>query len=186
MTNQSSDRGPLLAVVIAFVILALVGAAVFLLNPHKTAEFAVSHVDLFAPHTEFQAMRGQTNVLGEQPQTEDDLYVVAHIRLTDKLRLPLFISAWTATVTLANGSSVDATIVPAKQLPRLGETFPKLPGLVSQPAVQFNDEVAPGSTLEGTLIFLFPNVKESDWQTKKSAELTLQLRNQDALTATLP
>lgn len=182
----NSDRGPLLSVVIAFAVLCVIGVAVFLLNPHKTAEFSVTHVDLYAPHTEFSTIRGQTNVLGEQAQTEDDLYVVAHIRLTDKLRLPLFLSAWTATATLANGSTVDATIVPAKELPRLGETFPKLPGLVSEPAVQFNDEVAPGSTLNATLIFLFPNVKESDWQAKKSAELTVQLRNQDALTAKLP
>lgn len=186
MANESSDRGPLFAVVIAFVILAVIGVAVFLLNPHKTAEFAVTHVDLFAPHTEFQAMRGQTNVIGEQAQTEDDLYVISRIRVEDKLRLPLFISAWTATVTLANGNSVDATLVPARELPRLGETFPKLPSLISQPVLQFNDEVAPGSTYEGTVVLLFPNVKESDWQTKKSAELTLQLRNQNALTTNLP
>ncbi|HVG27126.1 MAG TPA: hypothetical protein VM865_05940 [Acidobacteriaceae bacterium] len=184
--QSSSDRGFLVPVVIAFVVLAILGAAVFLLNPHKTAEFSVTKVDLFAPHTEFNAVPGSTHIIGEAPATEDDLYVVAHVRLTDKLRLPLFLSAWTATATLADGSSADATIVPASQLSRLGQSFPALPGLITQPAFRFNDEIAPGSTAEGTLIFLFPNLTQAAWQSKKSAELTLQLRNQNALTAKLP
>src|ERR1700748_3777638 len=120
---SSSDRGPLTAVIIAFVVLAIITAAGFLLNPHKTAELSVSKVDLFAPHTQFDASKGSMKVLGETAQSEDDLYVVPHVSITDKLRLPLFLFGWTATVTLADGSTQDAPVVTPQQLPRLHHIF---------------------------------------------------------------
>ena len=182
----SSDRGPLTAVVIAFVVLAIIGAAVFLLNPHKVAELSVSKVDVFAPHTQFSADQGgPVHVLGETGQTEDDLYVVAHTSLTDKLRLPIFLFGWTSTMTLADGSSVDATVVPAQQLPRLGQIFPQLPPLASNP-IRDGDEIAPGATKTGDIILLFPNTTQDQWNKKKSATLTIELRNQEAQTVKLP
>src|ERR1700739_2920534 len=113
---SSSDRGPLTAVLIAFAILAIITAAVFFLNPRKIAELSVSKVDLFAPHTQFDASQGSMKVLGETAQSEDDLYVVAHVNITDKLRLPLFLFGWSATVTLADGSPQNATGLTRQEL----------------------------------------------------------------------
>jgi hypothetical protein len=183
---SSSDRGPLTAVIIAFVVLAIVTAAVFLLNPHKIAELSLAKVDLFAPHTQFAASQETTKVLGETAQSEDDLYVVAHVNITDKLRLPLFLFGWTATVTFADGSTQDATVVPAQQLPRLGQIFPQLASLATQQPFHDGDEIAPGTTASGSFILLFPNMTEDQWHKKRSAALTIELRNQEAQTLKLP
>jgi len=183
---SSSDRGPLTAVVIAFVVLAIITAAVFLLNPHKIAEISVSKVDLFAPHTEFSQSQGSMKVLGETAQSEDDLYVVAHVNITDKLRLPLFLFGWTATATLEDGSTQEATVVPAQQLPRLAQIFPQLAGLSSTQPFHDGDEIAPGNTASGSFILLFPNTTQDQWNKKRSATLTIELRNQEAQTVKLP
>jgi hypothetical protein len=183
---MASDRGPLTAVIIAFVVLAIITAAVFLLNPHKVAEVSVSKVDLYAPHTEFAAAPGSTKVVGETGQSEDDLYVVAHVTIADKLRLPLFLFGWTATVTFSDGSTQDATVVPAQQLPRLAQIFPQLSGLASTQPFHDGDEIAPGTTSSGSFILLFPNTTQDQWNKKRSAALTIELRNQEAQTVKLP
>src|ERR1700744_1953638 len=184
--ETSSDRGPLTAVVIAFVVLAIVAAAVFLFNPHKIAEVSVSKVDLFSPHTQFQASQEAVHVLGETAQSEDDLYVVAHASITDKLRLPLFLFGWTATVTFTDGSTQDATVVPAQQLARLGQIFPQLASLSTQRPFHDGDEIAPGTTASGSFVLLFPNTTQDQWNKKRSAVLTVELRNQEAQTVKLP
>jgi len=183
---ESSDRGPLTAVVIAFVVLAIITAAVFLFNPHKIAEISVSKVDLYAPHTEFAASQGSTHVVGETGQSEDDLYVVAHVNITDKLRLPLFLFGWTATVTFSDGTTQDATVVPPQQLPRLSQIFPQLAGLAATQPFHDGDEIAPGTTSAGSFILLFPNTTQDQWNKKRSAALTIELRNQEAQTVKLP
>jgi hypothetical protein len=180
-----SDRGPLTAVLIAFAVLAVIAAAVFLLNPRKIADVSVSKVDVFAPHTEFASSPSSMHVLGETAQSEDDLYVVAHVSITDKLRLPLFLFGWTSTVTLPDGSTRDATTVPPQQLPRLGEIFPQIPPLAPHP-LHDTDEIAPGTTANGDIVLLFPNTTQDQWNKKKSATLTIELRDQQAQTVKLP
>lgn len=185
--DSSSERGPLTAVVIAFVVLALIAAAVFLFNPHKVAEVSVSKVDLFSPHTQFAASpgSGSMKVLGETAQSEDDLYVVAHTSFNNKLRIPVFLFGWTATVTFADGTTQDATIVPAQQLARLGQMFPQLPPLISNP-FHDGDEIAPNTTATGDFVLLFPNTTQDQWNKKRSAAMTIELRNQEAQTVKLP
>jgi hypothetical protein len=183
--DTPSDRGPLTAVVIAFVVLAIVTAAVFLLNPRKITEITVSKVDLFAPHTQFEANQESVKVLGETAQSEDDLYVIAHTTISDKLRLPIFLFGWTATVTFADGSTQDATVVPAQQLSRLGQIFPQLPPMVNNP-FHDGDEIGPGQTATGDFVLLFPNTTQDQWNKKRSAVMTIELRNQEAQTVKLP
>jgi hypothetical protein len=183
--NSSFTGGPLIAVVIAVVVLVAVAVAVFVFNPHKMAAFSIAKVDLFAPHTEFQSMPGATHVLGQAPAAEDDLYVVAHIRFTVDQRLPLFLTDWTGLVKLADGTTVDATTVPAQELPRLEQIFPGLTPLVTQP-LRFGEEVAAGATREGTIILLFPNTTESAWRTRQTAIITIDLHDEPSQTATIP
>jgi len=62
---SSSDRNPVVAVVLAFVIMVAVAATIYLLIPHKLTDLTVSKVDVFAPHTEFKGSQsGSVHVLG--------------------------------------------------------------------------------------------------------------------------
>ena len=181
-----SDRGPVYAVVLAFVIMVAVAAGIYFLVPHKITAITVSNVDLFAPHTVYSAAQGgSVQVLGEQPQSEDDLYVVPHISITNKLRQPIIINGWSATVTFADGSTLDSTYVAKSELPRLEQIFPKVTALASNP-IGDEDQISPGATETGSMVLLFPNTTEDKWNAKRSAELTIELHDHQTQTIKLP
>jgi hypothetical protein len=168
--------------VIAGVVMILIGVAVYLLNPRKTAEIKVQKTELFSPHTEFKQMPGNSQIIGAPSESEDDVYVVATVSITDKLRLPIFLDSVSASMTTDTGST-EATNVSPLDLPRLEQIFPQITPLVSPPAavpLHFQDAVSPGATRVGTIVFLFPKISAKAWAAKKSATLTVNLANDAA------
>jgi len=161
----------------------VVGAAVYLLNPRKTAEITLEKTEVFAPHTVFNETPTSSKIIGTTPETEDDVYVVATVRIEDELRLPLFLASTSATMMTQAGSGVEATVISPVDLPRLEETFPQIEQLVSSakaPALKFDDAIAQGTSRVGTVVLLFPQVSERDWRTRKSATLTVQFAHDAA------
>lgn len=181
----SSDRRPLFSVILAFVIMAAIAAAVYLLIPHKLTDLTVTKVDVFAPHTEFEASKSNTQVVGEPGQAEDDLYIVAHLNITDKWSQRMFISGWSATVTFADGTTMDSTYVAKSELPRLEQIFPQIATLATQPLGD-GDELDPGVAHSGSVVLLFPNTTEDKWNKKGSAVLNINLRDHVSQTVKLP
>ncbi len=179
-----ADR-PVLAVVLAFIIMVVVAVTVYLVIPHKITALSVSKVDVFAPHTEFKASQGSMQVVGEPGQSEDDLYVVAHINITDRLNQRVFISGWSATVMFKDGSTEDSTLVARSELPRLEQIFPQVATLATDP-IGDGDELDPGVTKSGSVVLLFPNTTQDKWNTKTSAVLTIDLHEHVAQTVKLP
>jgi hypothetical protein len=187
------DRNSLTpTLLIAALVMLAIGAAVYFLNPRKTAEVSVQKVDLFAPHTVFKEMPSSSRIIGALPSSEDDVYVVATLSITDKLRLPIFLSGSSAALTTASGQTVEATMISATDLPRLEQTFPQILPLVSPPAappINFGAEeaVAPSATRIGTVVMLFPQATAATWHARKSATLTIELAHDATpLTVTLP
>jgi hypothetical protein len=165
-------------IITASVIMVIVGIAVFLLNPHRTAQVSIDKVQTFSPHTEFAATQGRENkVIGEQASTEDDLYAVTTFSVANKLRLPIFLDSTSATMTTADGSTLQATVVSPQDLSRLETMFPQLKPMVTgaPPAVSPDAAIAPGATATDTIVLLFPQVTSKDWQAKKDATLTINL-----------
>ncbi len=178
------------AILSALVVLAVVAAAVFYFNPHKVAELKVTTTDLYAPHTTFAAPEGPAaggmHILGAPTTTsEDNLYVIAHVSLTNKLRIPIFLNGATAQLTLADGSQTEATLLSATDLKRLEVIFPDITQHAVAP-LSDGDEIDPGKTLTGTVVLPFPGQTADIWHTKKAAKLTLHLRNQDPQITPLP
>lgn len=181
-------RTSLAAISIALLVLVVTALGVFYLNPRRTAELAIKDVKTFAPHTTFKELPAGgkgVHVLGDAAAAEDNLYVIATLDLTDKLRLPLFLNSWSATVTLADGSTQEGTPVHARDLERLTDVFPSLAPMVRIP-LHDGDEVQPSRTRQGSVVVLFPGLTQEAWRTKKLARLTLALRNQEAQIVTLP
>ena len=52
----AEERSYLKPILISVAVLAVVAAALFLLNPRGIADVTVTHVDLFAPHTEYKSL----------------------------------------------------------------------------------------------------------------------------------
>ena len=179
------------AVLLALAILAAIAGAIFYFNPHKIAELKVTSVDTYSPKTTFTAMEGAgagngTHVLdAPTTSTEDDLYVVAHVSMTDKLRLPLFLTGAVAHVKFADGSEMDSNLLSASDLKRLGVIFPDIRREAQDP-ISDGDTIQPGQTLKGSLVLPFPGQTADAWHSKKQATLTLQLRNQGPQMTILP
>lgn len=179
------ERSPIRAVLIAAASLIAVAAAIFLFTPRKTAETTVQKVDLFAPHTAFAEIAGKgPHVIGAAASSEDDLYVVVTLQITDKLHLPIFLTGETATLILNDNTAAQPSIITQNDFTRLSGIFPRL-ATFGKP---FNDTdaIQPGTTRQGTVILLFPGLTEADWQKKKSATLTYTLAHQSPQTITLP
>jgi hypothetical protein len=169
--------------VIAGIVMTAVCVAVYMLNPRKTAEITVQKTEVFAPHTEFKQTPSSSQIVGAAAASEDDVYVVATLRIQDKLRLPIFLTNTSATMTNEDGSTLEATVVPPLDLPRLEQTFPQIVPLVSAPApppLEFEDAIAAGTTRAGTVVLLFPQTTEKQWRAKKSATLTVHLAHDAA------
>ena len=178
------------AVVISLLILAAIAAAIFYFNPHKVAEFHVTSSDTYAPHTTFNALDGPSpngmHVLSAPPTTtEDNLYVIAHVTMADKLRIPIFIDGATARVTMADGTQYEANILSGTDLKRLEVIFPDITQHATDPIFD-GDEIPPGQTRAGTLVLPFPGQTAEAWHAKKNATLTITLRNQGPQTTGLP
>ncbi|QMV19830.1 hypothetical protein GOB94_14905 [Granulicella sp. 5B5] len=178
------DHGVMPAIIISVLVLIVVAVVVFLVNPRKTAELKLQRVNLYAPHTEF-ANNSSVHVAGLPNSAEDDLYVVVTVSMTDKLRLPLYVSGTTLTLTSADGTSEEATGVAPQYYGRLESTFPKLGSYLGAPLYD-GDEIDPGKTRTGNVLVLFPGMTEASWHNKKSAVLTISLRNQNPQTIKLP
>ncbi len=186
---RESSNAP--AVIISLLVLSAVAAAIFYFNPHRVSDLVVTSVNSYAPHTTFSALDGGPTPNGmhvlDAPTTttENDLYIIAHVAFTNKLRLPIFITGANAHVKLADGTEVDANLLSASDLKRLEVIFPEIRRHAIDP-ISDGDEIRPGQTRIGTVVLPFPGQTTDTWNSKKSATLTMQLRNQDAQTTELP
>jgi hypothetical protein len=177
-------------IVVAGIVMVAIGVAVYLLNPRKTAEITVQKAEVFAPHTVFDQTPSSSHIIGAAAEAEDNVYIVATVRIEDKLRLPIFLSNTSATITTQGGSTLEATVISPVDLPRLEETFPQIVQLVSSPQpppLKFEDAISAGTSRVGTVVLLFPQISEKDWRARKSATLTVQLAHDAApITVRLP
>jgi hypothetical protein len=178
------EHGVMPAVSISFLILIVVAVVVFLVNPRETAVLKVDKVDVFAPHTDFKPDKKAVKEVGLANAGEDDLYVVATVSMTNKLRLPIFITDTTLTLTTGN-SAEEATAVSPQYYPQIESSFPALTPMLGPPIAQ-GDELAPGATHTGNVLMLFPGLTAEAWKNRKSAVLTVSLRNQAPQKVLLP
>lgn len=180
------EKSVLPAVLIALLVLAIIAVAVFYFNPHKVAEVTVQQTQIYAPHTEYAQLKtkntGNMRVVGpDATSSEDNLYVVATVNVTDRLRLPIFVNGVTAHVVFADGSQVDSEAIPAGDVKRLQTIFPGIAPMIGQP-LEDMAQFDPGKVQTGTYVFGFAGQTAQAWQSKRSASITLELRNQEPQT----
>lgn len=179
------EHGVMPAISIAVLILIVVAVVVFLVNPRETAELKLDKVEIYAPHTELKQDKHAVKQVGLANTSEDDLYVVVTASMTNKLRLPIFITDTTLTLTNANGSSELATAVSPRYYQQIESSLPALTNMLGAPLYE-GDELDPGTTHTGNVLALFPGLTESAWKQRKSAVLTIELRNQAPQTIVIP
>jgi hypothetical protein len=179
--SQPERRSFLVPGLIAVAVLAIVFVLVFTLNPHNIADLSVTHTAILPTHTVFNS---GSMLVGAQEQAEDHLYVLATVRVDDKLKLPLFIKDITGTLTLADDTEATTSAVEKLDLPNLYITFPALKPLAGPPLLR-ETEIAPGQHAEGMVLLHFP-VPQTAWDQRKSATVTIDFYHQGPLSVTIP
>ena len=185
------EKSVLPALLIALLVLAAIAWAVFWFNPHRVADLKVMEVHTFAPHTEVQGLtpggrKGGMRVLNGTTYTaEDDLYVVATVSFTDRLRIPIYLTQGTANVTFEDGTQAQTHMLSPRDVQHLGLVFPAIVPLAGN-SLGDDEEIDPGTTRVGTMVLPFPGRTAEAWSRKRSGTLTLELRNQEPQTARLP
>ncbi|HEX3967275.1 MAG TPA: hypothetical protein VHW70_04870 [Edaphobacter sp.] len=167
------DRRNLLApVLLAFLILGIILALLLRFTPHKTADLAITRTAVYPVHTVFKS---DSIVVGNQ-HTEDDLYVLANLRIDDRLHLPLFLKDFTATLTTAEGEEINTSAVEQRDLENVYTSFPDLRALASEPLLR-DTMIAPGQSAQGMVLLHFP-VTQAVWDHRRNAMLNVDLYHQ--------
>jgi hypothetical protein len=183
------DEGnPSTKYIIAAIVMVVIGLAIFLFNPWKTAEATLVKTEFYAPPTQV-ATPDPVMYPGSTPPPEDDLYVVTTVKITDKLRLPISPNASAATLITSDGNAVDGRFVAESDIPRLEQEFPALTPMLNDPGatpIKTGETISPGQTRVGTIVLLFPQVTKAKWDAKKMATLTINFARQKSYDLNLP
>ena len=123
-------------------------------------------------------------MVGAHDQAQDDLYVVATVRIEDKLHLPIFIKDITGTLTTSDGAQVSASAAQKNDFQSIYMSFPKLKSMVSAPLLR-ETEIQPGQSAEGMVLLHF-SVPQSAWDQRSGATITIDTYHQGPLTVDIP
>ncbi len=177
---QPARRNLLAPVLIAFVLLGIAIALVLRYTPHKTADLTITGTSIYPAHTVFKS----DSMLVGSEHAQDDLYVLATLRIQDRLNLPLFLKDFTATLVTADGEEFNTSATEKQDIPALFVTFPAIEKLASAPLLR-ETLISPGQSAEGMVLLHFP-VTQATWNSRKSATLHVDLYHQGPLTVLIP
>ena len=186
---QPARRNLLLPVGLALGVLAIAIFLVLRFTPHTTADLTVMRSAVVPIHTVFKS----DSIVVGRDQVEDNLYVLADLRMTNRLRLPLFIKDFTGTLLPAanspdGGVPLTSSALEKQDIPTLYTTFPevaKASASQNVPPLLRETRIDPGQTAEGLVLLRF-STTEAAWTERQSASLTVDLYHQPAITVEIP
>jgi hypothetical protein len=182
---QPARRNLALPITLAVLILALVGAVLYFSSAHKTADVSITRTTPYLAHTTFskQSMVNGTNVIGQASSTEDDLYVVANLRIRNRMLIPLFLDSFSVSLH-TTGGQIDTTPLQQQDLETVYASFPALKTLAG-PALLRDSTIQPGQTAEGSVVLQFA-IPKTAWDQRTDATLTLTFYHQPPITIPIP
>ena len=163
----------------AIVVLAAASYLIVRYTPHTTADLTITHIATWQAHTVFK----NDTILVGRDKSQDDLYVVTTLRVEDRLKLPLFLKDFTATLTTANGETFESNAVEQPELGPLLTTFPALKPLSTTPLFR-DTQIDPGKSAEGVVLLHFP-ITQDIWDHRESATLITAFYHQPAQTISI-
>ncbi len=185
--SQPERRNFLLPVVIALAVLAAVIFAVIHFTPHTTADVAVTRTAVYPSHIVFKS----NSIVLNSDQTQDDLYILVTLRITDHLRLPLFLKDFNASLIPSaetGGLPLTDSAVEKPDLANLLTTFPVLKKLADAqgvPPLYRETRIDPGQTVEGYILLHFPGA-QAVWDQRQDATVSIDLYHQPSLVVGIP
>jgi len=179
--SQPERRNFLIPALVVAVIVAVAVALIYFFLPHRVADLTVTHVADLPTHTVFAT---GSKVVGAQDESQDDFYVLATVRIDDRLKVPLFINDITGTLTTQDGTDLTTSAVEKGDIPAVYMAFPALKPLAGPPLLR-ESEILPGDSAEG-MVLLHYSATEAAWKQRKAASVTIDFYHQGPLTVAIP
>ncbi len=185
--SQPARRNLLLPIVLALAVLAAAVFGVLRYTPHSTADVSVTHSAVFPSHIVFKS----NSIVLNSDQAQDDLYILVTVRITNHLRLPLFLKDFNASLIPSaetGGLPLTTSAVEKPDLVNLYTSFPGLKRLAdtqTAPPLFRDTKIEPGQTTEGYLVLHFSG-PQSVWDRRQNASLSIDLYHQASLTVDIP
>jgi hypothetical protein len=183
---QPDRRNFALPLLLALGVLAIAAGLLAYFFPYKKPQLTITHSAVYLGHTVFerQNFENGTNVVGQGPSTEDDLYVLETVHIENPLKVPLTLNDFTATLTATDGSQMKVGAIEKPELPTVFTAFPALKPLVAMPLLR-ETTIAPGQSADGVIVLPFP-VAKSTWDQRQSAILTIEFYRESPVNLTIP
>lgn len=178
--TQPARRNLLVPILIALFLLGIAIALVLRYTPHRTAEITILRTTIYPTHTVY---KGDSILVGRD-RSQDDLYVLATVRVEDRLNLPLFIKDLTGTLVTSDGEKIETSAVQKNEFENLYTSFPALRPLSSPPLLR-ETAIDTGKSAEGMVLLHFPVTKEA-WNQRQSATLNIVLYHQEPVSIKIP
>ncbi|HWB32019.1 MAG TPA: hypothetical protein VG714_02480 [Acidobacteriaceae bacterium] len=179
--SQPERSRLLVPILIAMAVMLLIGGLVLAFLPHRTAEIAVTHVAVLPTHT---SLTTGSRVVGSTTEIEDNLYVLATVRIKDNLSMPLFIKDLTGSMTSADDADQTSSAVEKDDLNAVYTAFPALKPMSGPPLLR-EIRIPPGGSAEGMVLLQF-KATDADWKQRKAASITIAFYHQDPMTVEIP
>jgi hypothetical protein len=183
---QPDRRNFALPILLALGVLAIAAGLLAYFFPYKKPQIALTHSAIYVGHTVFekQHFENGTQVIGQGPNTEDDLYVVATVHIQNPFKVPLTLNDFTATLTGADASQMETSGVEKNQLDTVFTAFPALKPMTGTPLLR-ETVIAPGQSTEGTMLFQLP-VTQATWEQRQAATISIDFYHEPPVTLTIP
>jgi len=180
---ETPSRRP--AILIATAALILIAVAIYLYGRNRKPIASITGVQTYVASSELKAIRGTSNVIGALSHIDNDLYVLANVKLTDNTSQPLIIKDETGVLTAPDHSILESSAIQASELPQIYNAFPALQKLATK-ALARETKISPGETIEGMVLLHFPGATEANWNPRESATVTITLYPDTPITLTIP
>ena len=185
--SQPARRNLVVPIVLAVAVLVASVLTVLHLTPHSTADVTVTETSVYPSHLIYKS----SSIVLNSDQAQDDLYILTTLRITNHLRLPIFLKDFRASLDPAPGTANSPLTSSALEKTDAANLFNTLPDLgkfaASQAAQPLYREtrIEPGQTVQGYIVLHFPGT-EALWNNRQDASVTIELYHQPALTVDLP
>jgi hypothetical protein len=184
--SQPERRNFLVPIAVVAIIVAVACGLVYFFLPHRNADVQVTHVSAMPEHITFSSAgpADAPHVVGGPTPSEDDLYVLATVRIRDDLKIPLFIKDLTGTLTTSDGTDITVSAIEKNDLDDVYQAFPSIQSISGPPLLR-ETQIAPGATADG-VVMLHYSATEEIWKQRKSASITIEFYHQDPITVPIP
>ncbi len=182
---QAERRNFLVPAIIAIAILAVIALVVahfYNPVPPLAADITLTQPTYLLP--EHIVFNSHSIVVGHVDPFEDDIYVVANVRVVNRIKVPLHLNDITVVLTAPDGTQTTADAANKKDLPNLYVTFPALKPHVSDPILR-GTVLQPGGEASGMVLFTFP-ITQAVWDQRKSAVISFDFVDQTPVNVTIP